>query len=250
MDEEIDRLLSEENIESEKIDITNNSHCKKRKVIIALLTVVLFFACAITGLKLQNEYGIKDSNKATTEGSSITEISSSFENLYSVNSFSVILNDGNTYKRCLIGIEKETLKQLSETKLYEFFAEICNENTANYITVSFNDNTGFVLCGNCFSLFYYGHLDENGLIDELYGSILKSSENTFSYYSYKNLTNISDNTTAKSADEENTTLKVYITSSGKKYHYESCAYLNKSKIEISLSDAKSKGYLPCSKCVK
>ena len=41
---------------------------------------------------------------------------------------------------------------------------------------------------------------------------------------------------------------VYITKSGTKYHRSGCSYLSSSKIEISLDDAKSKGYTPCSKC--
>lgn len=41
---------------------------------------------------------------------------------------------------------------------------------------------------------------------------------------------------------------VYITNTGKKYHRSSCFYLRKSKIKISLSNAKSRGYTACSKC--
>ena len=41
---------------------------------------------------------------------------------------------------------------------------------------------------------------------------------------------------------------VYITKTGKKYHTSSCRYLSKSKIPISLKDAKANGYTPCSVC--
>lgn len=43
---------------------------------------------------------------------------------------------------------------------------------------------------------------------------------------------------------------VYITKTGKKYHYRYCSYLKQSKIieEIKLSEAKRRGYTPCSKC--
>lgn len=40
---------------------------------------------------------------------------------------------------------------------------------------------------------------------------------------------------------------VYITKTGKKYHSDGCRYLSKSKIPISLSNAKM-GYEPCSVC--
>ena len=41
---------------------------------------------------------------------------------------------------------------------------------------------------------------------------------------------------------------VYVTRTGKKYHKASCSYLKKSKIPISLQDAKSNGYTACSRC--
>jgi len=41
---------------------------------------------------------------------------------------------------------------------------------------------------------------------------------------------------------------VYVTNTGEKYHRDGCQYLKKSKIPISLSDAKAQGYGPCSRC--
>ena len=41
---------------------------------------------------------------------------------------------------------------------------------------------------------------------------------------------------------------VYITNTGEKYHRSGCRYLRKSKIAISLSNAKSRGYEPCKVC--
>jgi TnpA family transposase len=41
---------------------------------------------------------------------------------------------------------------------------------------------------------------------------------------------------------------VYVTKTGKKYHTATCRYLSKSKIAISLKDAKAKGFTPCSVC--
>ncbi|WP_338826309.1 hypothetical protein MTBGP_11170 [Moorella thermoacetica] len=43
-------------------------------------------------------------------------------------------------------------------------------------------------------------------------------------------------------------ITVYITRTGKKYHLDGCRYLAKSKIPISLSEAKAMGYTPCSVC--
>ncbi len=41
---------------------------------------------------------------------------------------------------------------------------------------------------------------------------------------------------------------VYITKSGSKYHVDGCRHLSKSKIPISLKEAKAQGYEPCSVC--
>ena len=41
---------------------------------------------------------------------------------------------------------------------------------------------------------------------------------------------------------------VYVTKTGKKYHRDGCQYLKKSKIPMSLSEAKNAGLEPCSKC--
>lgn len=49
-------------------------------------------------------------------------------------------------------------------------------------------------------------------------------------------------------EEPSATGEVYVTASGTKYHRSSCAYLSKSRKGISLSEARSKGYAPCSKC--
>lgn len=50
------------------------------------------------------------------------------------------------------------------------------------------------------------------------------------------------------SDPEKKEVIVYITKSGEKYHSEGCQYLRKSCIEITLEDAKARGYEPCSKC--
>lgn len=47
---------------------------------------------------------------------------------------------------------------------------------------------------------------------------------------------------------ENKSVTVYVTKTGGKYHTGGCRYLKKSKIAISLSDAQSQGYSPCSVC--
>jgi hypothetical protein len=52
-------------------------------------------------------------------------------------------------------------------------------------------------------------------------------------------------TQSQSQNKEQT---VYVTKTGKKYHTSTCRYLAKSKISMSLKDAKSKGFTACSVC--
>ncbi len=49
-------------------------------------------------------------------------------------------------------------------------------------------------------------------------------------------------------EQQENTITVYITNTGEKYHSSGCRYLRKSKIPISLQNAISRGYSPCSKC--
>lgn len=48
--------------------------------------------------------------------------------------------------------------------------------------------------------------------------------------------------------EKKVSIIVYITRTGAKYHRGTCRYLSRSKIAISLQNAKSRGYTPCSVC--
>ena len=52
---------------------------------------------------------------------------------------------------------------------------------------------------------------------------------------------------APALNEESQPEAVYVTRTGKKYHRESCSSLRRSKIQISLEDAKQ-GYGPCGRC--
>lgn len=48
-------------------------------------------------------------------------------------------------------------------------------------------------------------------------------------------------------EEENKSITVYVTETGEKYHSGGCRYLSKSKIPMSLKDARL-SYSPCSVC--
>ena len=56
-----------------------------------------------------------------------------------------------------------------------------------------------------------------------------------------------ENSAAASSDT-NADVTVHITKTGTKYHAAGCRYLKDSDIEVSLSEAKDRGYTPCSVC--
>jgi hypothetical protein len=48
--------------------------------------------------------------------------------------------------------------------------------------------------------------------------------------------------------QDNNIVTVYITETGSSYHRAGCRYLSQSSIAISLQNAKTQGYAPCSVC--
>jgi hypothetical protein len=54
--------------------------------------------------------------------------------------------------------------------------------------------------------------------------------------------------TAPMKQEKKKPIYAYITKTGKKYHNGNCRHLKKSKIKITLEEAKKRGYTPCKVC--
>lgn len=73
-------------------------------------------------------------------------------------------------------------------------------------------------------------------------SVTRSSNTTKSSNS-----GMSNSSTAATPSQPQS-VTVYITNTGSKYHRSGCQYLSKSKIAISLDDAKSRSYTACSRC--
>lgn len=96
--------------------------------------------------------------------------------------------------------------------------------------------------------------DENGtVVATSNGNEVKFSTNPGSYNGIVSGTAESTTTqpvpaAATPTPNKNQSVIVYTTKTGTKYHVDGCSSLSKSKIPISLSDAKSKGLTPCSKC--
>jgi len=89
--------------------------------------------------------------------------------------------------------------------------------------------------------------------DYKYGSKVSSSTSSKSTPSTSAATPlpkvISTPSSAKAPQStQNQNVTVYVTKSGKKYHVDGCSFLRKSKIPMSLEEAKKEGYTPCEKC--
>jgi hypothetical protein len=84
---------------------------------------------------------------------------------------------------------------------------------------------------------------EGQTVDEFKQSI-ESSTDTAQPETDKTVEN--NSSPSQTVEKQETT--VYITRTGEKYYSAGCRYLARSQIPISLSDAKSRGYTPCSVC--
>ena len=86
---------------------------------------------------------------------------------------------------------------------------------------------------------------ENKNLNEQVQQLKKTSSTKSSTSNVTTSSNSKSNSTT--IQNENSTI-VYVTKTGEKYHKSSCSYLRNSKIQMNLSDAKSQGYTPCSRC--
>ena len=108
--------------------------------------------------------------------------------------------------------------------------------------------------GICFNVYCF-NVQPDITIDYATGaSQLTSSITTTAKPTTRATTKATTKTTARTTTKaedyggESNSQTVYITATGSKYHRDGCQYLRKSQIPISLSDAKARGYTPCSKC--
>jgi len=94
--------------------------------------------------------------------------------------------------------------------------------------------------------------DENGtVVATSNGSNVSFNVKPGSYKGFTSSYTSSNSSSSKvvpTPPSKSQSVTVYTTNSGSKYHVDGCSSLRKSKIPISLSDAKASGLTPCSKC--
>ena len=184
-------------------------------------------------------------------------------------------NKATVAKYGYIFAQKEQIKSLGQKKFYSFCKNTIGKSELKWLTIKFEDSTGLVFIGNDYSFASYCVLDKNDFIGNSLGKVILGDSLEYIFISEgksikskpespkassndKTTSAASDTTTEKTTKDKATANKattdntnsetVYITKSGKKYHRATCSYLTSSKIEIKLSEAKQKGYSPCSRC--
>lgn len=169
--------------------------------------------------------------------------------------------------------QKKQIKALSQKKFYSFCKNTIGKSELKWLTIRFEDSTGLVFIGNDYSFASYCQLDENDFIKASLGKVILNNAHKYIYISENDsvpptaaTSEPRSTTQAESSAAKETTKAttgkgteestrndansdiVYITNSGTKYHRATCSYLSSSRIEIKLSEAKKKGYTPCSRC--
>lgn len=227
---------------------------KRTKIILIAITVVLFTVTAYFGYvlsekELTNSPAVSDNERNITKQTGLNDV-------FKIKSFDY-QTENNTFFYGKINITKDDIKSMSEAKLNDLFTYISLCDDYNWITVCFEDETGIVAIPMQKNMYFYGKTDENGLLSIPYGTVINKEESGFSYLTLKelNINSLTESNTSTDTDNQidtrtESTVTVYITPTGTKYHTSSCSYLSDNKTSVSLSKAKEQGYLPCSRCIK
>lgn len=258
MDNEIESFLEVDEIEEDEelINVTVPKHSKLYKFIIIVICLAIFASTTFIGLKLQGKKKANADNSTTyTEIHAKEEITVSDK--YKIRTIPYPDN-AVTYSGGQVNITKDDIHKLNKVELEELFNFLNSRNEFNFITIKFSDDTGIVVLPGNNSTYFYGRINENGLISKLTGTVIYEEAKGYSYYVNNTEAIISQHTTDEGVtansseiteDYDNSEV-VYITASGTKYHKNGCSYLSKSMVSISLEKAISGGYGPCSRCIE
>ena len=241
MDNEIKYFIDfDENEKEEEKSDKLKPMSRLHKIILLILILIIFVLTTIFGFLSDNI------NKTEAKETDLTEMSYTnhpqISDRYKIKMFEFHKND-TVIIRGKINITKDDLKILSSKELDELFEYISSLTNYNWITISFADGTGILTLPENINLSFYGRLDDNGLISDMYGTIVKNGD---ADYLFIENTNSDSKVTENITNPDNGSI-VYITASGTKYHFDGCSYLTESKPAVSLSKAKEQGYLPCSR---
>jgi endonuclease G len=129
---------------------------------------------------------------------------------------------------------------LKQGNAWKFLAFAMDQNTPRGAEWDYYQVTIDAIEGAC-NLDFFNELPDEieNKIEASISPLIKISKNNFVTL---------NQAITKTAPSSKSRATVYVTSSGGKYHNSGCRYLRKSKISISLEDAKKAGYEPCKVC--
>lgn len=215
-------------------------------------TIIIAIVLALTIIFGLKEIKLRSENESTTQFE-ITKVTSALsvsnsDSNYKINEFYLFEDEADlSLKRAEINLEEETFENISTEKLKSLCNFVRGLSEYEWTTVKLKNNTGIVCTSAENKTLFYGTLSKNGLISDIYGYVVQTNECDYVFVS----NNTADSENVEEYANESTSAQnktVYITAYGKKYHTENCSYLTESKYAISLSEAKEKGYSPCSRC--
>ena len=232
------------------------------RIIAIAVSIIVLLSAVLTSMYLLN-----DENRNYTELADVTKIHKLELHIkneavtYKIKESTLLTDNDNSLKFGLISIEKNTIVNFSKENFTALFDFISEADKFHFITVDLKDGTGLLFTEGNSSLCLYGRITDEMLLSEIYSTIIKDSD---SYLIIENknddtteaVENISENSDSSehvtqnniSPDDKSET--VYVTASGKKYHKNGCSYLTSTQRSVSLTEAQSKGYTPCSRCFK
>lgn len=214
---------------------------KIKSVIALLITVFMLCLVGCTGdpapeveqqtynTTFQSDQSTQATSKITQVIEEVTDVETADETIIQEQESTIETNNEN-----FISQEKQTKKNIKN--------KVANKTkSSNNKVIATFDNDKATLEQNI------------SIVDKTKITVVKTVKATF-----KNITTLSttqEDTTTTSSSTQTTTLAplsdddiCYVTANGERYHRQGCRYLNRSCIEIIVSEAKEQGYTPCKVC--
>ena len=216
-----------------KPDLRNQGH--KTAVCVVMITLLLLLSCTAVAVKINSsffhsvsaptettaffaleettEIQSESETDTVTETETETETEESTEEEteaetekpdsdgeYVVETFGVTDKSGKAIaKRAVIRADKEDFKKNGKERIGDIRKNLIFESRYSWFTVDFGDKTGIVFLSDGTHGASYGKIDGSGLISELFGILIISSDNQYSYFPVN--PSVSEETTTDSSSE-------------------------------------------------
>lgn len=219
---------------------------KIKSVIALLITVFMLCLVGCTGdpapeveqqtynTTFQSDQSTQATSKITQVIEEVTDVETADETIIQEQESTIETNNGN-----FISQEKQTKKNIKNKVVNK------TKSSNNKVIATFDNDKAT--------------LEQNiTIVDKTKITVVKTVKATSKNITSKNTTTFTTKevtTPTSSSTTQTTTLAplsdddiCYVTANGERYHRQGCRYLNRSCIEIIVSEAKEQGYTPCKVC--